>query len=318
MAWIVFSYSLPTKAASSRRVALWRRLQRLGAVTPKAGVYVLPERDDCTESFQWLAQEVQQAKGEAVVMRVDRFEGLSDQQLIDLFHDSCREKYLILESEASEVEKALVAVKKPKTKPGILDHLEKLQKRYTEVARVDFFESLEGRRVSNKLRAIEGSLRFKISGAPRAASATAADFKNKHWITRPHPHVDRLACTWLIRRFIDPKAVIRYGTQPEPEEVSFDMRDAVFGHEGNLCTFETMLAAFGLTESALKVLAEIVHEIDIRDGRYARPETGGVDIILKGWLLAGLSDSELESRGLELFEALYTAFSRRPSLGKRR
>jgi len=79
-----------------------------------------------------------------------------------------------------------------------------------------------------------------------------------------------------------------------------------------------MLAAFGLTESALKVLAEIVHEIDIRDGRYARPETGGVDIILKGWLLAGLSDSELESRGLELFEALYTAFSRRPSLGKRR
>ena len=318
MAWIVFSYSLPTKAASSRRVALWRRLQRLGAVTPKAGVYVLPERDDCAESFQWLAQEVQQAKGEAVVMRVDRFEGLSDQQLIDLFHDSCREKYLILESEASEVEKALVAVKKPKTKPGILDHLEKLQKRYTEVARVDFFESLEGRRVSNKLRAIEGSLRFKISGAARAASAAAADFKNKHWITRPHPHVDRLACTWLIRRFIDPKAVIRYGTQPEPEEVSFDMRDAVFGHEGNLCTFETMLAAFGLTESALKVLAEIVHEIDIRDGRYARPETGGVDIILKGWLLAGLSDSELESRGLELFEALYTAFSRRPSLGKRR
>ena len=318
MAWIVFSYSLPTKAASSRRVALWRRLQRLGAVTPKAGVYVLPERDDCAESFQWLAQEVQQAKGEAVVMRVDRFEGLLDQQLIDLFHDSCREKYLILESEASEVEKALVAVKKPKTKPGILDHLEKLQKRYTEVARVDFFESLEGRRVSNKLRAIEGSLRFKLSGAPRVASATVADFKNKHWITRPHPHVDRLACAWLIRRFIDPKAVIRYGTQPEPAEVSFDMRDAVFGHEGNLCTFETMLAAFGLTESALKVLAEIVHEIDIRDGRYARPETGGVDIILKGWLLAGLSDSELESRGLELFEALYTAFSRRSSLGKRR
>ena len=96
------------------------------------------------------------------------------------------------------------------------------------------------------------------------------------------------------------------------------MRDAVFGHEGNLCTFETMLAAFGLNESALKVLAEIVHEIDIRDGRYARPETVGVDIILKGWLLAGLSDSELELRGLDLFEALYTTFSRRPSLGKRR
>jgi len=318
MGWVVFSYSLPSKASSSARVGFWRRLQRLGAVTPKAGVYVLPTRDECVEAFQWLAQEVQQAKGEAVVMRVDRFEGLSDQQLIDLFHDSCREKYLILESEAAEVEKALVAAKKPKTKPGVLDHLEKLQKRYTEIARVDFFESLEGRRVSNKLRAIEGSLRFKISGAPRVASATVADFKNKRWITRPRPHVDRLACTWLIRRFIDPKAVIRYGTQPEPGEVSFDMREAMFGHTGNLCTFETMLAAFNLKEPALQVLAEIVHEIDIRDGRYVRPETGGIEMILKGWLLQGLADNELESRGMDLFEALYTAFSRRPSLGKRR
>src|SRR5437660_1769046 len=107
MGWLVFSYSLPAKASSSPRVTLWRRLQRLGAITPKAGVYVLPERDECVEAFQWLAQEVQHAKGEAVVMRVERFEGLPDQQLIDLFHDACREKYLALESEAGEVDKAL-------------------------------------------------------------------------------------------------------------------------------------------------------------------------------------------------------------------
>src|SRR6266581_6944188 len=125
MAWIVFSYSLPTKAASSRRVALWRRLQRLGAVTPKAGVYVLPERDECVEAFQWLAQEVQQAKGEAVVMRVDRFEGLTDPQIIELFRDTCRKKYLEIESEAANVERALRATKKSKNSSGILEHLEK-------------------------------------------------------------------------------------------------------------------------------------------------------------------------------------------------
>ena len=318
MAWIVFSYSLPTKAASSRRVALWRRLQRLGAVTPKAGVYVLPERDDCVEAFQWLAQEVQQAKGEAVVMRVDRFEGLSDQQLVDLFHDSSREGYLELENKTAEVEKALFTPKSSKSRSELLNRLQRLQKHYAEVARVDFFESVEGARMFAKLRAVEQDLRVRISGSPKVASVSLAEYKNRPWVTRPRPHVDRLACAWLIRRFIDRDAVIRYAAQPEPGDVSFDMREAVFGHSGNLCTFETMVAAFGLKEPALQVIAEIVHEIDIRDGRYARPETAGIEVILKGWLLQGLPDNELESRGMDLFEALYTAFSRRPSLVKRR
>ena len=318
MGWLVFSYSLPAKASSSPRVTLWRRLQRLGAITPKAGVYVLPERDECVEAFQWLAQEVQHAKGEAVVMRVERFEGLSDQQLIDLFHDACREKYLGLESEAAEVEKALSAMKNAKSNAGILDYLERLQKRYTDTARVDFFESLEGRRVAAKLRVIEQSLRTRISGVPHVAVVEVAEYKKRRWVTRPRPHVDRLACVWLIRRFIDPSATIRYSPEPDAKEVSFDMRDAVFGHTGNLCTFETMLTAFELKDTALQTIAEIVHEIDIRDGRYTRPETGGIEIILKGWLLEGLPDSELESQGMSLFEALYTAFSPRPSLGKRK
>jgi hypothetical protein len=318
MAWIVFSYSLPTKAASSRRVALWRRLQRLGAVTPKAGVYVLPERDDCLEAFQWLAQEVQQANGEAVVMRVDRFEGLSDQQVVDLFHDSCREGYLALENETAEVEKALFAKKSSKSRGERLDRFQRLQKRYAEVASVDFFDSPEGVRVAAKLRGVEQELRVRISGAPNVPSANMAEYQNRRWVTRPRPHVDRLACVWLIRRFIDPNAAIRYANQPEVGEVTFDMRDATFGHTGNLCSFETMLAAFEFKDPALQVLAEMVHEIDIRDGRYVRPETGGIDVLLKGWLLQGLSDNELESRGTALFESLYIAFLRRPRLSKKR
>jgi hypothetical protein len=318
MGWLVFSYSLPSKTASSRRVTLWRRLQRLGAITPKAGVYVLPTRDECLEAFQWLAQEVQQAKGEAVVMRVERFEGLSDQQLVGLFHDGCREKYVVLEGETAEVEKALFAEKPAKRREQMLDRLQRLQKRYADVTRMDFFESTEGARVGAKLRAVEQQLRLQRSGVPKVATATTGEYKHKCWVTRPRPHIDRLGCAWPIRRFIDPKAVIRYASQPEPDEVSFDMREAVFGHTGNLCTFETMLAAFDFKEPALQTIAEIVHEIDIRDGRYARPETGGIEVILKGWLLTDLSDAELESRGIELFEALYSAFSSRPSLVKRR
>src|SRR5207247_8607484 len=144
MGWMVFSYSLPSKASASPRVALWLRLQRSGAITPKAGVYVLPDRDECVEAFQWLAQEVQQAKGEAVVMRVERFEGLTDPQIIELFRNSCRKKYSEIESEAANVERSLRATKKSKNNSGIPDSLEKLRKKYTEVAQVDFFESSEG------------------------------------------------------------------------------------------------------------------------------------------------------------------------------
>src|SRR5918911_2849116 len=86
MQWIVFSYSLPSQSRSAPRVALWRRLRRLGAVTPAGGVYVLPARDECLEAFQWLAQEIRQAQGDALVMRVEQFEGLDQQQLIGLFN----------------------------------------------------------------------------------------------------------------------------------------------------------------------------------------------------------------------------------------
>src|SRR2546422_9530078 len=131
MGWVVFSYSLPSKASSSPRVALWRRLQRLGAITPKAGVYVLPDRDEGVEAFQWLAQEVQQAKGEAVGMRVERFEGLADPQLIELFRDSCRKKYSEIESEAANLEKDLRAAKKSKNNSENMKRLDKLSKKHT-------------------------------------------------------------------------------------------------------------------------------------------------------------------------------------------
>ena len=313
MGWVVFSYSLPSKASSSPRVTLWRRLQRLGAITPKAGVYVLPDRDECVEAFQWLAQEVQQAKGEAVVMRVERFEGLSDPQIIELFRDSCRKKYSMIETEAAELEKDLRSTKKSKNSAELL---EKLRKKYAEAAQVDFFESPEGSTVALKLRGIQQALRQGTSSALRVSPVALSDYRDKRWVTRPRPHVDRLACAWLIRQFIDPKAVIRYSTQPEPDEIAFDMRGAEFGHTGDLCTFETMISAFSLKEPALRLVSEIVHDIDIRDGRYARPEIGGIDIVLKGWLLAGLSDSELESRGVALFDGLYTAFARRPRLAE--
>jgi hypothetical protein len=97
-----------------------------------------------------------------------------------------------------------------------------------------------------------------------------------------------------------------------PDEVAFDMSVGEFSHRGNLCTFETMMVAFGLENPAMKVIAEIVHDIDLRDGRYVRPEIPGVEAILRGWM--DRADADREAHGIALFDGLHEAFSK--SLGR--
>ncbi|MBI4454834.1 MAG: chromate resistance protein [Acidobacteria bacterium] len=306
---MVFSYSLPSDRSSSDRVSLWRRLRRLGAIRLTGGSHVLPLRDECVEAFQWLAQEVRQFQGDALVMRVDRFDGLSDTQLIRLFREARDHDYRQIELELAQLKKSGAAGKKLKEPSRILDGLRKLRKRHSDIGRVDFFESPSGARLGSRLAEFQQAL-FPIGDpAANVTPEAVSEYRRKRWVTRPRPHVDRLACAWLIRRFINPKASIRYSLKPESHEISFDMSKAHFGHLGNLCTFEVMVAAFGLNEPSVRPIAEIIHEIDLRDGHYARPEAAGVDAILKGWLLAGLSDAELESHGITLFEGLSRALA---------
>jgi hypothetical protein len=310
MTWLVFSYSLPSKAQSSPRVALWRRLRRLGAITLTGGIYVLPAREEDLEAFQWLAEEVQQAKGEAVVMRVEQFEGLADTDLIERFRRARADDYMALETQASALEERLRAQLKSEERSRLRDRLERLRRQHAEIARIDFFDAPEGSLVAAHLARIAQALAAGEVSATSVAPAALETYRDRRWVTRPRPHVDRLACIWLIRRFINPAAVIRYATMPEADEVAFDMRQGTFSHRGNLCTFETMVAAFGLAESSLHLMGEIVHEIDLRDGRYVHPETAVIDAVLKGWLLMGFSDQDLEAHGVALFEGLYAAFAR--------
>jgi len=310
MNWLVFSYSLPSKLQSSPRVTLWRRLGRLGAIAPKAGVYVLPARDECIEAFQWLAQEVQQVKGEALILHVERFEGLNDSELIELFREARKKEYAEINTQALELEKSISAKMLPKEHHQAKELLAKLRKQYAEITRVDFFDCPEGIEVASRLTRIEQSLSPKGLEDATVATAAVAEYRDKRWVTRPRPHVDRLACAWLIRRFINPDAIIRYSQKPKPDEVAFDMSTGVFGHRGNLCSLEVMLATFGLDKPGLRIAGEIVHELDLRDGRYLRPETVGIDAVLKGWLLLGLTDLEIESRGISLFDGLYASLSR--------
>ncbi len=304
MSWLVLSYSLPTQSRSSPRVAVWRRLRRLGACPVAGGVQVLPEREECREAFQWLAQEIREAKGQALVMRVERFEGLADQQLAELFCAARAEDYHAVDAQAAKLEETLKKAR-PKSISRARNALARLRRQYADVARVDYFDCAEGRRVALRLAAIEQLIAPPALSAPDLPKAAVADYRGRRWVTRPRPYVDRLACAWLIRRFVDPQAAIRYAERVEPDEIAFDMERGQFGHQGTLCTFETMCIAFGLDDPGLRAMAEIVHEIDLQDGRFIRPETAGVDAILDGWWKANVPDTEMEARGLTLYDALY-------------
>ncbi|HSW58645.1 MAG TPA: chromate resistance protein ChrB domain-containing protein [Dehalococcoidales bacterium] len=308
MEWLAFSYSLPSREGSSLRVAVWRRFRRLGAITIAGSVQVLPAREECWEAFQWLSQEIAASNGEAMTMRVTQIEGLTDRQVISLFRAARAEDYRHIEAHAGDLLKNLAAEERVDSAHA-QDALKRLRRRYSDILRIDYFNCPEGKRVASRLDSIERSISPPVAGDIVIPHEDIEQFRNRRWVTRPQPHVDRLSCAWLIRRFINPEAEIRYSNTPGPDEISFDMKNDRFGHRGILCTFETMLLAFRLENPALQPLAEIVHEIDMHDDRFAWPEIAGIERLLDGWSLSDLSDSELEKRGISLFEGLYQAFS---------
>lgn len=307
MQWVVLSYALPSQTNSTLRVMLWRRLRRVGAISPTGSAYFLPAREECIEVFHWLAQEIREAKGEALVLHVEQVAGKRDQQIIDLFCAERQEEYAEIEAQAAELEQSLTTAREGYDGSLVQPLLAKLRRRHAEITGIDYFHCPAGARAAERLTRIAAAL-LPEPVQEEIPPAVAAEYRGRVWVTRPKPHVDRLACIWLIRRFIDGEAHVRYDGAVAAGEIAFDMEEGHFGHRGNLCTFETLVKAFGLDDPGLRDVGEVVHEIDLRDGRYVRPETAGVDAVLNGWRLAGLSDLELESQGVALFEGLYQAY----------
>ncbi len=294
-AWLALTYSLPSAAASSRRVAVWRRLRALGAVSPTGSLYLLPESEESQEALDWLAQEIETGGGEALVLRIERLDADAERRVVELSRTARDEEYQKIAAEAE-----------PASKTGLRERLERLRRRFAEASRIDFFQAPGRLAAAAALARLEAALGGGEAAAREVPRAELERYQGRTWVTRPHPHVDRLACAWLIRRFVDAAAEIRYAEAPRKGEISFDMRNADFGHRGNRCTFEILIAAFGLeADPALAALAEIVHAIDLRDGASARPEIPGVEAALRGWSAAGWPDEELERHGVALFEGLY-------------
>jgi hypothetical protein len=300
--WVLLIHQLPRKP-EYLRVKVWRRLQRLGAVPIKNSVYVLPRTDATVEDFQWELREIMGGGGEASVCEATFVDGLTDREIEALFKAARASDYRDLAAAAKRL-------KAPS--PRADTTLTRLKRRLAEVVAIDFFGAPGRHGAENAVRQVETRLRSPERRSPPAAAVERiASVRGRTWVTRRGVFVDRIASAWLIRRFIDSKARFKFvspaGSRPAPRELRFDMYEAEYTHEGDRCTFETLVARFALTDPALRVIAEIVHDIDCKDSKFARDETRGVERLLAGVARETTSDGQRLERGAALLDALYAA-----------
>lgn len=303
--WLLLLLSLPPRP-SSLRVRAWRRLRALGAVALKSGAYLLPFSPDRYEQFQWLAQEIQKDSGDATLLKVDRVENVKQADVIRLFQEARNADYVAL----TDRYRKLGSAKRPRA----AEELERLARELARLADIDFFDA-PGRQQA--LRAREAAER-RVTGPSKSGTRPGGQLdlealRGRRWATRPRPHVDRIASAWLIKRFLDPAAEFVFAAVDElpADAIPFDMAGVEFGHQGDHCTFETLLHRSGLRDRRLAVMAEIVHEADLRDGKFQREEARGLDLVLRGLLAAIKDDHEALAQGLTLFDGLYSTIGER-------
>ncbi len=157
--------------------------------------------------------------------------------------------------------------------------------------------------------------------AVRERRLRPADYRARTWVTRRSIHVDRIASAWLIRRSIDPEATFKFVASrhaPAEGEVRFDMFAAEFTHEGDRCSFEVLLERFGIEDPALRAIAEIVHDIDLKDAKFGRPETAGIESLIAGLTLLHKTDEARLERGGAALSDLHAYFRRKAHREPRR
>jgi hypothetical protein len=317
--WLILVYQFP-KGPDSRRVKVWRRLQSIGAVSIKNAVYVLPCNEQSREDFAWLLNELQSSGADGVILESQFVDGMSDHQVRDLFSTSRDNDYTELFEEVNETLAALPAGEAPTDEDErhrARAVLERARKRIAEIEAIDFFGADRHDDAETAMRTLDErtALRSELekTGAQMNSSMALNDLNNRVWVTRRGVGIDRIASAWLIKRWIDPDAHIKFvagkGYVPEKREIRFDMFEAEFTHEGDLCTFEVLARMAREDDAALRSIAEIVHDIDLKDGKFGRPETQGIANLLAGISIALDDDNRRIERGSALFEDLYRFFS---------
>jgi hypothetical protein len=313
--WLLLIHQIPPKP-NYLRVKIGRRLQRLGAVAIKNSVYALPSNEQSREDLNWVLREIVEGGGDGSLVDGQFVEGLSDEQVEELFRAARDAEYQEVAADARELAKHFPRRGSPseENRPALEAQLAKLQKRVGEIAALDHFHA-RGREPVEGLLAELAARLAPLPVEPASPKQPLAKPRRATWVTRTGIHVDRMASAWLIRRFIDPDARFRFVSakeyQHKPGELRFDMFDGEFTHQGELCSFEVLLSRFELTDAALRPIAEIVHDIDLKDEKHGRPQTAGIETVINAIAMAHREDEERLARASALLDDLYEYFKRK-------
>ena len=313
--WLLLIHQIPPKP-DYFRVKIWRRLQRVGAVAVKNSVYVLPKSDTTLEDFQWILREITEGGGDASLCEAGFVEGLNDSRIELLFRAARDADYTTVGEEARELSKKLLSRHSGNSSVELEASVSKLRNRLTEIVAIDFFDSLGRQTAEGLVSSLERVVQPVEQGDPETATD---EYRERTWVTRKGIHVDRMASAWLIRRFIDERSQFKFvparGYQPSKGEIRFDMFEAEFTHEGDRCTAEVLMARFTPKANGLRPIVEIVHNIDLKDAKFERPEAPGVEALITGICTSSKDDTERLERGSAMFDELLEYFSRRGRRG---
>lgn len=312
--WLLLVHQLPA-TPSNLRVRTWRRLQQIGAIPLKQAVYVLPDSGDAREDLEWLKAEIVASGGEVSLLEANHIDGAEDDQLVEAFKRARQEDYARLAVDLEKVLKKIERTRRPRGEraPSLRRLSEIYRQRFGGIEAIDFFGGAGRDRVVALIERLNDA-----GGAPRETTRTGEgsvteEHRNKLWVTRPRPGVDRMASAWLIRRFIDPKARFSFAADRAAvsgDALPFDMFGVEFTHHGDDCTFETLCRKFKLRDPAVARVGELVHDIDLKDAKFAAPEASTISSMIDGLQLTHADDHNLLEHGIAMFESLYRSFER--------
>jgi hypothetical protein len=303
--WLLLVFTLPTNKASER-VQIWRKLQRFGSIPFRNAGSLVPNTPENQERFEWLATAIRASKGEASILQIQAIDDVSSDSLQDQFRKARAEDYAELIKDLQKL--------KPSAK-GPSAQVLRLKRRFEEIVAIDFFTNpLRSKAEQALAEAEQTGTKPNLS---KKGSASKAKYQKRIWITRPRPGIDRVASAWLISRFIDAKPKFIFDTNPAAhrDAIPFDMFQGVgFGHEGDRCTFETLCLAFDISDHKVLTIEQAIHDADLEDGKFGRPEGHTMNQILRGWAAQNVPDDELLRRGMDLIEGFYHSISRTPDV----
>jgi hypothetical protein len=315
--WLLLIHQLPPSPAYLR-VKTARQLQKIGAVAVKDSVYVLPNTEAAAESFIWLSKEIAAGGGETTLCESSFIGATSNEVIEALFHAVRGQDYQQLGEEVRAAIKALGKSRQPDDdrRAAAASALSRFRRLMTQVEELDFFGAPGREATASLLTTLEERLRGPVDDeAPAARVAGDREVTGAVWVTRKGVHVDRIASAWLITRFIDRAATLKFvspkGYSPLAGELRFDMFEAEYTHDGDRCTFEVLAKRFQVADPAVAAMGEVVHDIDVRDGKFGRAETAGVERLINGIVLTQPDDDARVALGSQLCDALYEAWKRK-------